>query len=184
MKHKLTIEQRLTGACKALAKLERMGPRYRGLVEGMKKNIRKLEEYRARGLEFMPYKDRETYLRKQREFHARRKARAQTSRVNTHSSLTPANSYTQKTDAQRPESRLPVSGKRVSVQPVSGVNRGSIPLTPLTPRITAQNHRASVPAPASDPNRGIVLRFAPAAKERFQVDDCGNARRIVGPDEA
>jgi hypothetical protein len=73
MKHKLTIEQRLTGARKALAKLDRMGPRYRGLVAGIKKNIRNLEEYRARGLEFMPYKDRETYLRKQREFHARRK---------------------------------------------------------------------------------------------------------------
>ena len=77
MKHKLTIEQRLTGARKALAKLECMGPRYRGFVAGIKKNIRNLEEYRIRGFEFMPYKDRETYLRKQREFHARRKARAQ-----------------------------------------------------------------------------------------------------------
>src|SRR5712691_11673704 len=57
MKHKLTIEQRLTGARKALAKLERMGPRYRGFVAGIKKNIRNLEQYRARGFEFMPYKD-------------------------------------------------------------------------------------------------------------------------------
>jgi protein gp37 len=30
----------------------------------------------------MPYKDRATYLRKQREFYARRKARAQSSGVN------------------------------------------------------------------------------------------------------
>src|SRR5437879_10040115 len=75
MKHKLTIQQRLTGARKALAKLERMGPRCRGLVAGIKKNIRNLEEYRVRGFEFMPYKDRETYLRKQREFYQRRKAK-------------------------------------------------------------------------------------------------------------
>ncbi len=88
MKHKLTIEQRLTGARKALAKLECMGPRYRGFVAGIKKNIRNLEEYRIRGFEFMPYKDRETCLRKQREFHARRKARAQSSRVNAQISLT------------------------------------------------------------------------------------------------
>ena len=40
MKHKLTIEQQLNGARKALAKLERMGPRYRALLAGMEKNIR------------------------------------------------------------------------------------------------------------------------------------------------
>src|SRR6266496_75939 len=168
MKHKLTIEQRLTGARKALAKLERMGPRYRGLVAGIKKNIRNLEEYRARGFEFMPYKDRETYLRKQREFHARRKARAQSSRVNAQISLTPTNT-------QRVESRLPVSGKRMPIQPVRGVNRASGPVTPLTPRVIVQKHRAPVLAAATDPNRGIALRFEPAAKEKFQVDDCGNA---------
>jgi len=39
MKHKLTIEQRLTGARKALAKLECMGPRHRGLVAGMKRTF-------------------------------------------------------------------------------------------------------------------------------------------------
>src|SRR5260370_4764884 len=98
MKHKLTIEQRLTGARKALAKLERMGPRYRGLLAGMKNNIRILEEYRNRDFEFMPYKDRETYLSKQREFNARRKARGQSSAVNEPISLTPANPYIQKTD--------------------------------------------------------------------------------------
>jgi len=184
MKHKLTIEQRLTGARKALAKLECMGPRYRGFVAGIKKNIRNLEEYRIRGFEFMPYKDRETYLRKQREFHARRKARAQSSRVNTQISLTPANSYTQKTNSQRVESRLPVSGKRVPIQPVSGVNRASVPVTPLTPRVMVQKHRAPVLAAATDPNRGIALRFEPTAKEKFQVDDCGNAWRIVGRDES
>ena len=160
-----------------------MGPRYRGFVAGIKKNIRNLEEYRARGFEFMAYKDRETYLRKQREFHARRKARAQSSRVNTQISLTPANSYTQKTNSQRVESRLPVSGKRVPIQPVSGVNRASVPVTPLTPtpRVIVQKHRAPVLAPARDPNRGIALRFEPTAKEKFQVDDCGSAWRIVGP---
>src|SRR3989442_15866551 len=133
MKHKLTIEQPLTGTRKALAKLECMGPRYRGFVARIKKNIRNLEEYRIRGFEFMPYKDRETYLRKQREFHARRKARAQSSRVNAQISLTPANPYAQKTDSQAAENRLPVSGKRVRIQPVSGVNRVSVALTPLTP---------------------------------------------------
>src|SRR5713101_4940709 len=117
MKHKLTIEQRLNGARKALAKLERMGPRYRGLLAGMEKNIRILEEYRTRGFEFMPYKDRETYLRKQREFHARRKARAQSSGVNAQISLTPANSYTPNTDLQGVGNRLPVSGKRGCIQP-------------------------------------------------------------------
>ena len=183
MKHKLTIEQRLTGARKALAKLERMGPRYRGFVAGIKKNIRNLEEY-IRGFEFMPYKDRETYLRKQREFHARRKARAQSSRVNAQISLTRANSYTQKTNSQRVESRLPVSGKRGPIQPVSGVNRASVPVTPLTPRVMVQKHRAPVLAAATDPNRGIALRFEPTAKEKFQVDDCGNAWRIVGRDES
>jgi hypothetical protein len=184
MKHRLTIEERLTGARKALAKLERMGPRYRGLVAGMKKNIRNLEEHRDRGVEFMPYKDRETYLRKQREFHARRKARAQSSRVNSKIPLTPANSYIQKTDSQKLENRPPVSGKRVPIQPLSGVIRASVPLTPLTPQVAVQKHRALALAPKSDPNKGIVLRFEPAAKEKFQVDDCGNARRIVGPDEA
>jgi hypothetical protein len=180
MKHKLTIEQRLTGAHKALAKLERMGPRYRGLVAGIKKNIRNLEEYRARGLEFMPYKDRETYLRKQREFHARRKARAESAKTGGKISLTPANSYLQKTNSQRIENRRLVSGKRVPVQPVSGVNRASVPLTPLTPMVRVEKQRV----PESDPNRGIALRFEATAKEKFQVDDCGNARRIVGPDES
>src|SRR5438874_1311699 len=89
-----------------------MEPRYLAILTGTKKNIRNLEEYRTRSFEFMPYKDRETYLRKQREFHARRKARAQRSGVNAEISLTPANSYTQKTNSQRVESRLPVSGKR------------------------------------------------------------------------
>src|SRR5216683_2952694 len=118
MTHSLSIDQLLTGARKALAKLERMGRRYRGLVDGIKKNIRNLEDYRARGFEFMPYKDRETYLRKQREFYARRKARAQSSRVNRQISLTPANPYTQKTDLQGVENRLPVSGKSGFIQPV------------------------------------------------------------------
>jgi hypothetical protein len=184
MKHELTIEQRLTGALKALAKLERMGPRYRGLVAGMKKNIRNLEEYRGRGFEFMPYKDRETYLHKQREFYARRKARAESSRVGSKSSLTRANSCPEKTDSERAENGQFVSGKRERVQPVSGVNRASAPLTPLTPRIRVQEHRVPVRAAASDPNKGIALRFEPTAKEKFQVDDCGNARRIVGPDES
>jgi hypothetical protein len=184
MKHKLTIEQWLTGARKALAKLECMGPRYRGLLAGMKKNIRNLEEYRTRGFEFMPYKDRETYLRKQREFHARRKARAQSFGVNAQISLTPANLCIQKTDSQGAENRLPVSGKGGCIQPVSGVNRASAPLTPLTPPVIVKKHRAPVLATARDPNRGIALRFEPTAKEKFQVDDCGNARRIVGRDES
>jgi len=158
MKHKLTIEQRLTGARKALAKLECMGPRHRGLVAGMKKNIRNLEEYRARGFEFMPYKDRETYLRKQREFHARRKARAaQSSRVNAQISLTPANSYTEKTNSQRVESKLPVSGKRVPIQPVSGVNRASVPLTPLTPRGYSTEAPCSCSCSRDRPQQGYRL---------------------------
>jgi len=131
---------------------------------------------------FMPYKDRETYLRKQREFHARRKARAQSSGVNGQISLTAANLYTQKTDAQGSENRPPVSGKRGFIQPVSGVNRASAPLTPLTPRV--QKHSAPILVPLRDPNRGIALRFEPTAKEKFQVDDCGNARRIISPDES
>jgi hypothetical protein len=132
----------------------------------------------------MPYKDRETYLRKQREFHARRKARAQSSGVNSNISLTAANPYPQKTGSERFENRPPVSGKRMPIQPVSGVNRASVPLTPLTPMIRVQEQRVPVRAAARDPNKGIALRFEPATKERFQVDDCGNARRIVGPDEA
>jgi hypothetical protein len=44
----------------------------------------------------MPYKDRETYLRKQREFYARRKSRAQNSGVKIQTSLTSANSHTEK----------------------------------------------------------------------------------------
>jgi len=179
MKHKLTIEQRLTGARKALAKLERMGPRYGGLLAGMKKNIRNLEEYRTWGFEFMPYKDRETYLRKQREFHARRKARKQRSGVNAQISLTPATPYTQKTDSQAAENRLPVSGKGVRNQPVGRVNRASAP-----PTLRVQRPPAPILGPRRDSNRGIALRFEPAAKEKFQVDDCGNARRIIGPDES
>src|SRR5258708_3565412 len=42
----------------------------------------------------MPYKDRATYLRKQREFYARRKARAQGSGVNPLTPLTPPISKT------------------------------------------------------------------------------------------
>jgi len=97
MKHLLTLDQQLAGARKALAKLEQKvlsQPRYRGLVVGLKKNILKLEAVLA-----MPYKDRETYLRKQREFHQQRKARkkqlelqrvrAQSSGVRPPSLLTP-----------------------------------------------------------------------------------------------
>src|SRR5262250_2423467 len=85
---------------------------------------------------FMPYKDRETYLRKQREFYYRRKAHAQ----------------------------------RISpIRPANRVGHTSIPLTPLTPRVAAQEERASVFTP--DQHRGIALRFQPAAKEKFQVDD-------------
>ena len=99
----------------------------------------------------MPYKDRETYLRKQREFYYRRKTRAQ----------------------------------RVAlVQPMSGVIHAADPLTPLTPRVTVQEEHAPVLAGTRDPNRGIALRFQPAAKEQFQVDDCGNAWRVVRPDES
>ena len=126
----------------------------------------------------MPYKDRETYLRKQREFHARRKARAQSSGVNAQISLTPSNSYAPKANSQTLESRLPVSGKRTPIQPVSGVNRASVPLTPRV-----QKHSVPILVPLRDPNRGIALRFEPTAKEKFQVDDCGNARRIISPDE-
>ena len=99
----------------------------------------------------MPYKDRVTYLRKQREFYYRRKARTQ--------HITPT-------------------------QPVSGVSPTVIPLTPLTPRVTVQEEHAPVLAGTRDPNRGIALRFQPAAKEKFQVDDCGNAWRVVRPDES
>jgi hypothetical protein len=88
----------------------------------------------------MPYKDRETYLRKQREFHARRKARAENSRVS-----------------------------------------GKSPLTPLTRGISSHKRPVLVRASASDPNRGIGLRFEPTVKEKFQVDDCGNAWRTLGP---
>src|SRR5207244_2947032 len=74
--------------------------------------------------------------------------------------------------------------KEGPIQPVSGVNRASVPVTPLTPRVMVQKHRAPVLAAATDPNRGIALRFEPTAKEKFQVDDCGNAWRIVGRDES
>jgi hypothetical protein len=97
----------------------------------------------------MPYKDRETYLRKQREFYYRRKAHAQ---------------------------------RTSPIRPASRVSHTLIPLTRLTPQVAAQEERASVFTP--DPNRGIALRFQPAAKEKFQVDDCGNAWRIVRPDES
>jgi len=126
----------------------------------------------------MPYKDRETYLRKQREFYYQRKGRSGVS------SLTPANRQPKKTNSSGVESRVPVSGKSMPVQPVSGVNRDSVPLTPLTPPVIVQKHRAPVLATARDPNRGIALRFEPTAKEKFQVDDCGNARRIIRPDES
>ena len=96
-------------------------------------------------------------------------------------SLTPANSYAQKTDSQGAENR-PVSGKRGRIQPVSGVNRASAPLTALTPRV--RQHPTPILVPPRDPNRGIALRFEPTTKEKFQVDDCGNARRIIGRDES
>jgi hypothetical protein len=189
MKHKLTIDQRLTGAHKALAKLDRMGPRYRGLVVGIKKNIRNLEEYRDRGFEFMPYKDRETYLRKQREFHARRKARAQTSRVSTNISLTPANSYTLNANSERLENRLPVSGKRVPNQPVSGVSRASVPLTPPTPRLIVQKQPATKPIaksckPARSPQFKTALdlfRPFPLGMSTSQVCPFCNNTRFSSP---
>ena len=131
----------------------------------------------------MPYKDRETYLRKQREFYYRGKARAERTRVNQQPTLTPANPYILNTDSQVLENRPPVTGERLSIKPVRGINYASNPLTPLTPQVTAQK-RISDLAPARDPNWGIALRFQPAAKEKFQVDDCGNAWRIVKPDES
>ena len=123
----------------------------------------------------MPYKDRETYLRKQREFHARRKARAQNQRAKL--SLTPATSYAQKT-RQGAKSKPRVSNERVPIQPESRVSCASVPLTPLTRR--KQKNRGPVLARERDPNKGIALLFEPTAKEKFQVDDCGNAWRILG----
>jgi hypothetical protein len=132
MKHRLTVEQQLSGACKALAKLEAKGPRYRGLVAGIRKNIQNLEAILA-----MPYKDRETYLRKQREFHARRKA--SNFGVSSQNTSPPTNLHLGNIPSQRVETRLPVSGKR---EPSNGVNRPSVPLTPLTPA-------ASTPRPVA-----------------------------------
>jgi hypothetical protein len=95
----------------------------------------------------MPYKDHETYLRKQREFYYRRKARAQ---------------------------------RIALIRSKDRVNHASIALTP--PSLGVE--RTHVLAASHDPNHGIALRFQPAAKEKFQVDDFGNARRIVRSDES
>src|SRR3974377_279186 len=107
MKHGLTIEQRLAGARKALAILRQKGsmqPRYRGLLVGIKRNISEFEAVLA-----MPYKDRETYLRKQLEFYQRRKARkreielrvrAQSSGVKPSGMLTP---YTLRLENRNPK---------------------------------------------------------------------------------
>jgi hypothetical protein len=45
--HRLTVEEQLAGAKRALMKLEqkvKLQPRYRGLLEGMKRNVARLEE--------------------------------------------------------------------------------------------------------------------------------------------
>jgi hypothetical protein len=190
MKHLLTLDQQLAGARKALVKVEQKVlcyPRYRGLVVGLKKNILKLEAVLA-----MPYKDRETYLRKQREFHQQRKARkkllelqkarTQPSGVSPHSTLTPHASRLQNGFPKKGETRPPVSG---SNSPLSGVNNLSsatayltrlTPLTPNPPRAKAGNQ-----APATSILPPGINK--PTARERFHVDDCGNARRVVKPDE-
>ena len=104
----------------------------------------------------MPYKDRETYLRKQREFYARRKARAQSHRVSTKILLTPATAYAQKT-SQGAKSTPRASSKGGPIQPVSGVSRASVPPTPLTPG--KQNKRGPVLARSRDPNKGNNILY-------------------------
>ena len=40
--------------------------------------------------------------------------------------------------------------------------------------------KSAISLSASDPTGGIGLRFEPTVKEKFQVDDCGNAGEL-GP---
>jgi hypothetical protein len=185
MKHVLTIEQRLAGARKALAILRQkvsMQPRYRGLVVGIKRNISELEAVLA-----MPYKDRETYLRKQREFYQRRKARkreielrvrALSSGVKPSGVLTPYTSRlkneTPKTGTGPPVSRSSAPLPRVNA--LSFAKAFSTLLTPTPPRAKTETKAAVTSILPPGINK-------PTAKGRFHVDDCGNARRVINPDE-
>jgi hypothetical protein len=130
----------------------------------------------------MPYKDRETYLRKQREFAARRKARKQITntfkRVNP--TLTPAFSSARDISCKNPilavGNRLPQI-KKPPVNPAP-VRRDPVPdiLQFLRQATVAPN------APANSTGKGIALgqdQDARARRAGFYVDDMGNAIRIL-----
>jgi hypothetical protein len=85
----------------------------------------------------MPYKDRATYLRKQREFYARRKARARSSGVNRVTPLTPPIS---KTRIQTPVTPVFEAGTHPTLATLKrgGSANPTNPKTPKPPKTAVQ----------------------------------------------
>jgi hypothetical protein len=136
----------------------------------------------------MPYKDRETYLRKQREFYQRRKARkrevelgvrALPSGVSLRSLLIP---YTLRQRSEPPKTGGPGQSVSCSSEPLSRVN--SLPLAKaLSTLLTPNPPRAKTETKAAVTSILPPGINKPTAKGWFYVDDCGNARRVIKPDE-
>jgi hypothetical protein len=134
----------------------------------------------------MPYKDRETYLRKQREFAARRKARKQI--TNTFKTLNPAliPSLTPAlSDAPALPCKCPISPAKNRLPQIKKppVNPAPVPRAPV-PDILQFLRQANAPpnVAARSTGKGIALGQDQAARARlagFSVDDMGNAFRIV-----
>jgi hypothetical protein len=130
----------------------------------------------------MPYKDRETYLRKQREFAARRKARKQITntfeRVNP--TLTPAFSSARDISCKNP---IPAVGNRLQQIKKPPVNPAPVPRAPVPDILQFLRQANAAPnAPAGSTGKGIALgqdQDARARRAGFYVDDMGNAIRIL-----
>jgi hypothetical protein len=129
----------------------------------------------------MPYKDRATYLRKQREFAAGRKARKQiaNSLKNINPALTPTLSDARALPCKNPISPASNRVPRIEKTPVNPT-RASTPKPDIFQFLKQAN--AARTAPASSTGKGIALgqdQNARARRAGFSVDDMGNAIRIV-----
>ena len=132
----------------------------------------------------MPYKDRETYLGKQREFYYRRKDcayRRKDCAKSSGVSSSSSNLQSQKMNSARVESRAPVSGKSA---PSNRVNRSPVPLTPLTPKRSfadifkgsdvIKQSNAPSPAPQSAFTGTPIQPFPTGLLARHVCPNCSN----------
>jgi len=122
----------------------------------------------------VPYKDRETYLRKQREYHARRQARKVHGVSGSRPQLTPVNLHIHNSGSK------PVRNPRgVTYTPVASL-KPLKPLTPTRPPLEKKKDTVSVDE-YGRPVRHIETALDDKGNVRagWTLDPLGNATRIV-----